>query len=139
MGLSYEELKLLGKDNSQFLEDNPELAELIVPKTPKHRNKQTTEPDGEHYGSGAEAATARGFIQGVANGDYVLYKHNVRVKLPSGNVMVIDHFYVDNKLQSHWGDTKAWDIKTQKYLVTRAWKNKAKEFKAAFGIEIELL
>ncbi len=102
-------------------------------------NVRTTDLDGEVYGSGKEAEDARNFILAVRAGEYLLYKHHVWITLPSGNKMELDHVLVDKTFKVHVFDTKAFDDKTQKYLSTREWKNKAKEFKAAYGFDIKII
>jgi hypothetical protein len=129
------------KNNPDLIKRNPELNSLLhsgeMPAgVSKYRNVRTKDPDGEVYDSGKEAADAVKFAQAVKAGEYVLYAHHVRVTLPSGNKLELDHVLINNQFQVEVYDTKALDYKTGKYISTPDWKNKAKEFKAAFGIEI---
>jgi hypothetical protein len=106
-------------------------------KPSKFRNIRTKDPDGETYDSGKEAEDARKFFQAVMAGEYLLYKHHLGVKLPSGNRMVLDHVLINKWMQLEVYDSKAFDKKTGKYLMTDDWRNKANEFKRAFNIEIK--
>ena len=136
------DVAMWAKNNPDLMKNNPELQELVhsgeMPAAvSKFRNIRTKDPDGETYDSGKEAEDARKFAQAVMSGEYLLYKHHLRVKLPSGNVMVLDHFLVNKWMQIEVCDSKALDKKTGQYRMTADWKNKANEFKRAFGIEIK--
>ncbi len=128
------------KNNPELLE-NPEISQLLGegPKVLKYRNKPTRELDGELYDSGKEAEDARKFVYGVMAGEYILYKHHVTVKLPSGSRLELDHLLVDNQFKVRVFDTKPFDVKSQKFRCTPEWKVKAREFEQHYGIKIELI
>lgn len=130
------------KNNPELIKLNPELASMVGNTSinlSKHRNIRVTDPDGEKYDSGQEAADASRFVAGVRSGEFLMYKHHVPVSLPGGIRMVIDHIVVTKSFQVELYDTKAWDEKTQRYLVTPDWRNKQKLFQDTFGIKIGII
>lgn len=116
-----------------------ELGEQNKARELKYHNHPTASLEGERFDSGKEAEDARNFTLAVRAGEYILYRHHVMIKLPSGNRLELDHVVIDNQMRVRIFDTKAQDKKTGKFLITREWKNKAKEFKAAYGFEIQII
>ena len=63
----------------------------------------------------------------------------VRFPLPGGKFYDADATYIDGKIQPHVIDAKAFNLKTGKYLLTREFRSKRRQFRELYGHDIELL
>ncbi|MDD5511385.1 MAG: hypothetical protein PHI12_11350 [Dehalococcoidales bacterium] len=137
------ELADIDLKNPDLLARNPVLQQLVGPpaagKGSKWHNKPATDLSGETYGSGREAEDARKFVQAVMAGEYLAYHHHLKVKLPGGVIMELDHVLINNKLQVEVFDTKLFDEKKQKFICTDKWRTKQRVFEDVFGIKIQLI
>ena len=121
---------------------NPGIFQDVGEGVKKKRNKYgniRTSMEGMSFDSGKESVDAGNFMLAVRGGAYIAYLHHVNVTLPSGNRLELDHLLIDKQMKVQIFDSKAWDVEKRKFIVTEAWKNKAREFKLAFGIEIQVI
>ena len=118
---------------------NPELTkELKSQPASKYRNVRA-EARGMTFASGHEASVIAGLI--LMEEQKKIFGLRLQVRFPlQGNVTCVsDAVYLDDKLNIHIIDCKAFDVKTQKFILTKEFKIKAKLFKSKYGREIELL
>ena len=98
---------------------------------PSKFHNAKTEVRGLLFDSGHEAAVIGALIVAEEAKKIFALRLQVRFPLQGGVVYVADACYLDDKLQSHIVDAKGYR--------TREYKNKAKQFKAQYGREIEEL
>jgi hypothetical protein len=141
MAYSVGDIQKWAAGNPDLVKNNPDLVPLAGTKKKerKYHNEPVTGADGETYGSGKEAADAQNFILAVHAGKYVLYAHHVRVKLPAGIIMELDHLVVDDQLKVWVFETKGISKKTGKPRMTRDWRNKQKLFEEKYHLKIQII
>ncbi len=131
-------------DLSQISSDvrslNPELALTPKTETPSKYKNIRTEFGGMRFQSGHEASVVGGLVLAERHHQGVFaLRLQVRFPLAGGVIYTADAVYLDEELDAHIIDAKAWDVKTGKFLLTSEFKLKAKLFKTRYGKEIELL
>ncbi len=113
--------------------------DVSKPERNKHGNIQRL-IDGETYGSGKEAVDAQNFRLAVKAGEYIAYLHHVRFPLlDDGTYYEADHVLINNDLTVSVLDTKAFNQKTGKYLVTDKFSLKRRMFRQKYHQDIKLI
>jgi len=126
--------------NEDVASRNPELAEEIknVAKPSKYHNVVTGDFSGERYGSKKEEQDAADFRMQVFAREIYAYIHHLVVDLPGGVKMELDHFIITKDLKIEVYETKALN-KKGKFIKTRDWRNKQKQFEDKYEIQIKLI
>ncbi len=128
--------------SQDVLDRNPELrgADNGAPLNPsKYHNARATYA-GMTFQSGHEMDVVSKLVLGEEQKAGVFgLRLQVRFPLPGGVTYVADATYLDDNLQVHVIDAKAWDKKTGKFLRTPEYRLKRKLFKAKYGRDIEEL
>ncbi len=128
--------------SEDVLRMNPELRGVVdvVTKTPSKYHNARAEMMGIRFQSGHEADVIGKLV--IAD-EHHAGVHGLRLQvpfeLPGGIIYQADATYIDDQLQGHVIDAKAWDVKTQKYLRTPEYRLKRRLFKGKYGREIEEL
>ncbi len=124
--------------NYNFSDDvralNPDLAEKVgkAPSASKYHNAKT-EAENLTFQSGREAAGVQILILLEKQHKIFALRLGVRIPLAGGIFYVADAVYLDNKLDAHIIDFKAWDVKTEKFLLTPEFKLKQKLFEEQYS------
>ncbi len=117
---------------------NPDMFPPVEKKPSKYRNVPV-KLDGMSFDSGKEAVDAGKFALGVRAGEWIAYLHHVRVKLPGNILMELDHVLINKQFEVEVYETKAFDKKTGKPIMTQDWKLKAKLFEATYEKKIQII
>jgi len=117
---------------------NPGLAAEAQTETPSKYHNARAEARGMTFQSGHEAAVIGQLIllEERKQGVFAL-RLQVGFPLPGGIVYHPDAVYLDEKLEPHIVDAKAWDKGTGKFIRTKEYRLKKKLFKERYHREIE--
>lgn len=130
----------LASASEEFLEMNAAQIQELAPAVPasKYHNART-EYSGMTFQSGREARRAAELVLLEQHRKIFGLRFQVRFPLPGGIVYVADATYlevVDGHLVGVVEDTKGWDEKKKKFMVTDSFRMKSKMFFETYGIRI---